>query len=154
MKILLAVDGSPPSLDAVRHALVLRQQGLDASFVLANVQEPPSLYEVLVAHDADVIEQVRSAAGAELLQPAEALLSAAGAACVSVVAGGDPGHMLADLVEQHACDAVVMGARGMSEPEADDLGSVALALLRHSAVPVTVVRRGPAVEPGPEADPD
>jgi nucleotide-binding universal stress UspA family protein len=146
MKILLAVDGSRPALDAVRHALALRQQGLDAHFVLANVQEPPSLYEVIVAHDAEVIEQVRSAAGADLLQAAEALLTAAGARFDSVVAGGDPGHVLADLVEEHACDAVLMGARGMGEPEADDLGSVALALLRHSAVPVTVVRNGAGAE--------
>ncbi len=146
MKILLAVDGSGPALDAVRHALALRQQGLDASFVLANVQEPPSLYEVIVAHDADVIERVRSAAGADLLQPAEALLTAAGATYDSVVGGGDPGHVLADLLEEHGCDAVLMGARGMSQPDADDLGSVAMALLRHSPVPVTVVRAGPPAE--------
>jgi len=146
MKMLLAVDGSRPSLDAVRHALALRRQGLDVRFVLANVQEPPSLYEVLVAHDAEVIEQVRSAAGADLLQAAEALLTTAGAPFDSVVAGGDPGHVLADLVEEHACDAVLMGARGMGDPEGDDLGSVTLALLRHCVVPVTVVR-APAEPP-------
>ena len=39
MKILLPVDGSDASLDAVRHALQLIREGLRASLVLANVQE-------------------------------------------------------------------------------------------------------------------
>ena len=73
MKILLPVDGSSASLAGVRHALALRAAGLPASFVLVNVQEPPSLYEVVVAHDAEVLSDVRRAAGAELLVPAEVL---------------------------------------------------------------------------------
>ena len=39
MKILVCVDGSEPALDAVRHALYLHREGLQASFVLATVQE-------------------------------------------------------------------------------------------------------------------
>ena len=134
MKILLAVDGSPAALAAVAHALALRAAGLDAEFLLANVQEPPSLYEVIVAHDAELIDQVRRDAGADLLQPAEALLDAAGARYESVVAGGQAAHVLVDLLEEHGCDAVVVGT-----PDAEP-GPVAQALLRHSPVPVTLVR--------------
>ena len=43
IKILIAVDGSALSLDAVHHVLRLVQDGLRASVVLANVQEPASL---------------------------------------------------------------------------------------------------------------
>ena len=60
MKILLPVDGSAAALAAVRHALALVQEGLRADFVLVNVQEPASLYEMVVVHDADVIEKLRS----------------------------------------------------------------------------------------------
>ncbi len=140
MKILLPVDASAPSLAAVRHALALGQEGLRTSFVLANVQEPPSLYEVIVAHDADVLDRVRRDAGADLLREAEALLDAAGAEYDSVVAGGDPSHVIVDLAEEHGCEAIVMGARGMGDAESSGLGSVAEAVLRHAAVPVTVVR--------------
>lgn len=140
MKILLPVDGSQPSLEAVRHALQLAAQGLQASYVLVNVQEPPSIYEVMVAHDADVIDQVRGAAGTDLLQAAEALLLAAGAEYECEVAGGDPANELVELLENYGCDVVVMGARGTGEPEAAGLGSVAQGLLLHSPVPVTVVR--------------
>jgi nucleotide-binding universal stress UspA family protein len=141
MKIMLPVDGSEPALHAVRHALALVDNGLRASFVLVNVQEPPSLYEVVVAHDAEVIEHVRGAAGADLLQAAEALLDAAEVDYESEVAGGEATHLIIELAENYGCDAVVMGARGMGDPEAGGFGSVAEQLLLHSPVPVTLVRR-------------
>jgi nucleotide-binding universal stress UspA family protein len=148
MKILLPVDGSPDALAAVVHALELVRAGLQASFVLVNVQEPPSLYEVVTAHDADVIEQVREDAGADLLAGAESLLGQAGVDWESEVAGGVPATLLVELLENYGCDAVVMGARGAGDPEAGGLGSVAEAVLTRSPVPVTVVRVG---EPPGEA---
>ena len=149
MKILLPVDGSPAAFAAVQHALRLTQAGLQASFVLVNVQEPASLYELVVAHDAEVIERVRGAAGADLLAPAEALLEAAGLQYESEVAGGDPANLLLELLENYGCTAVVMGACGIGESDSA-LGSVATALLYNSSVPVTVVRtpeRADANEP-------
>lgn len=136
MKILLPVDGSPAALAAVRYALTLVQDGLRADFVLVNVQEPASLYEMVVVHDPDVIEKLRSDAGAELLAPAEALLEAAGLSYESEVAGGQPATVLVELLENYGCEAVVMGARGAGGGG----GSVALAMLEHSPVPVTLVR--------------
>jgi nucleotide-binding universal stress UspA family protein len=153
MKILLPIDGSPDALDAVRHALHLVHEGLHASFVLANVQPPANLYEVVVAHDVAVIEKLRSDAGADLLQPAEALLSAAGVDWESEVVGGDPAAVLVEMVERYGCDAVVMGTHGAGSLRSALLGSVSGALLRHSPVPVTVVRRTePDAEPGAEPE--
>ena len=74
MKILLPVDGSEHALDAVRHAIRLVQEGLDASFVLVNVQEPTYLYEMVLAPSADVLERVTGAAGNHSLESAEDLL--------------------------------------------------------------------------------
>jgi nucleotide-binding universal stress UspA family protein len=143
MKILLPVDGSADALAAVEHALVLRQQGLAASFVLVNVQASASLYEMVVAHDAEVIAQVRSAAGADLLAPAEALLERANADYESEVAGGDPETLLPELMENYGCDAVVMGARGVGHAVSAGIGRVAHAVLVHSQAPVTLVRQAP-----------
>lgn len=142
MKILLPVDGSAAALAAVSHALRLVREGLRAEFVLANVQEPASLYEIVVAHDAELIERVRSGAGADLLRPAEALLEAAGLSYESEVAGGQPAAVLVELLENYGCEAVVMGARGVGSGG----GSVALAMLAHSPVPVTLVRAAEAEE--------
>ena len=139
MKILLPVDGSTASMAAVRHALGLVESGLAAEMVLVNVQVPPSLYEVVTAQDAEVIEHVRSDAGADLLAPAEALLSAAGLTWESEVAGGHPHTQLLELLENYGCQMVVMGARGRGDADTGGLGSVALAVLANSPVPVTVV---------------
>jgi nucleotide-binding universal stress UspA family protein len=148
MKILIAVDGSADALQAVRYTVALVQRGLAASLVLANVQEPASLYEMVVVHDTDNIEDLRRQAGADLLAPAEAMLQAAGLSFESEVAGGDPQHLLVELAENYGCQAIVLGARGEMGSDfattgfgvATSLGSVAQAVLSHSPVPVTVVR--------------
>jgi nucleotide-binding universal stress UspA family protein len=145
MKILLPVDGSPAALAAVQHALDWVRRGLPASFVLANVQEPASLYEVVVGHDPQTIEEVRRGAGADLLAPAEALVEAAGQSYESEVAGGNPHHTLLEMAERYGCDAIVMGARGEGTGLVR-LGSVAQAVLEHSTLPVTIVRAAEALE--------
>lgn len=139
MKILLPVDGSAHALQAVHHALRLVHEGLRAEFVLINVQAPANLYEMAVAHDADVIDQVRRAAGADLLAPAEALLEAAGVRFESEVVGGDPARVLVEAIEREGCDAVVIGRHGSGGRFAALFGSVSGSLLQHSPVPVTVV---------------
>jgi len=139
-KILLAVDGSESSLAAVRHALRLVADGLSATFVLGNVQEPANLYELVTAHDPEVLRQVSSGAGAHLLEPAEALLTAAGVSWEREIASGEPAPMLAEMIERHGVDAVVMGARGLGAARNAAAGSVSHWMLAHGPVPVTVVR--------------
>ena len=78
MKILLPIDGSEVSLEAVRHAIALRREGLRAEFVLANVQEPATLYEMVRAPDPQMLDEIRVAAGSHVLQSAEVLLREAG----------------------------------------------------------------------------
>lgn len=136
LNILIPVDGSSHALLAVHHAVRLVHAGLKARFVLANVQETATLYELVVAHDPEVLERVNESAGLDLMRPAMALLEAAGLKVVQEVATGDPAHTLIDIVERHGCDAVVMAA-GSGEGE---LGSVPQHMVDHSPVPVTVVR--------------
>ena len=141
MNILLPVDGSEGALAAVHHALALVRLGLRASFVLANVQEPASLYEVVVAHDAAVIERVSAAAAEHSLAPAQALLHGAGVDFVVEIGSGDPGHTLLDIAERFGCALVILGARGVGAVRATTLGSVANAVLHAAAIPVTIVKR-------------
>ena len=146
MKILLPVDGSPAALEAVRQALRMIDEGLRASLVLANVQEPATLYEMLLAHDAEVIDQVAAKAGLHLLEPARALVQAAGVEHEIEVASGDPAHTLIDILENFGCDMVVMGARGMGTLRSALLGSVSNEVLHAAGVPVLVVKQPPEPE--------
>ena len=140
MKILLPVDGSAVSLEAVGFAIRMAQAGLEVSVVLANVQESATLYELVVAHDPHVIEEVSAAAGAHTLVAAEALLKEANIAYQCEVASGDPAHTIIDIVERFECDFVVMGARGMGSLRSALLGSVSTEVLHTAGVPVMIVK--------------
>ncbi len=144
MKILVAVDGSELALDAVRYALRLRREGLQARFVLATVQEPTFLYEMILPPNADVLERVTGAVGSRALEGAQALFRAAGVPCESEIGGGDPATILIDIAERQGCEAIILGARGMGALRSALLGSVSQAVLLASKVPVTIVKHAEA----------
>lgn len=140
MKILLPIDGSELSLHEVRYALRLVREGLQASFLLVNVQQPSTLYEVVTWPDPELRAAGTRAAGEDALQPAVQLLREAGLDCDTEVVAGDPAHAMVDLIEEHACDMVILGTRGAGPLQSILQGSVAQSLLRDSPVPVLLVK--------------
>ncbi len=140
MKILLPVDGSDVSIKAVRLAIGLLQQGLTGSVVLANVQEPATLYEMVVAPDGEVLQRVSTAAGVDTLEQAESMLMEAGVVYEREIATGDPAHTIVDIAERFSCDLIVMGARGASALRSALLGSVSNEVLHAAKVPVMIVK--------------
>ena len=147
MKILLPVDGSAVSLEAVRFVIRMAHSGLETSVVLANVQERATLYDLVVAHDPQVLEEVSAAAGAHTLQAAKALLAEAQISCECEVTTGDPAHMLIEILERFECELVVMGASGTSTLRSALLGSVSNEVLHSAGVPVLIVKATQAPEP-------
>ncbi len=145
MKILLPVDGSAPALAALRYVIRLVNEGLQTRLVLANVQEPMHLYEMVLARSAEMIEQASREAGEHALEPAQALARAAGLDFEIEIAAGDPAHTLIDIIERFGCDMVVMGARGTGTLRSAMLGSVSHEVLHAASVPVLIVK--PDVEP-------
>lgn len=142
MKILLPVDGSEHSLDAVRHVIALVRQGLEVNVVLVNVQEPTYLYEMVLAPNADVLERVSGAAGHHSLEAAQDLLRQAEIEFETELVSGEPGPTILEAGERFDCDAVVMGARGRGVVRGTLLGSVSQRVLHGSPVPVTIVKSG------------
>jgi len=140
MRVLLPVDGSELSMEAVKLALRMQADGLRLDAVLANVQEPATLYELLVLHDPDVVDRMSAQAGLDALAPAQALLDAAGVPYECEVAKGDPAHTLVEISERFGCDMVIMGASGMSDLRSAMLGSVSNEVLHASGVPVLIVK--------------
>lgn len=144
MKILLCVDGSEPALEAVRHAIHLLRAGLQASVVLATVQEPTFVYEMILAPDAEVLERVTGVVGARAMKSAEALLEAAGVFFEREIGTGDPALTLLDIAARHGCAMIVMGARGMGALRSALLGSVSQQVLQDCPLPVTIVKHAVA----------
>lgn len=152
MKILLPVDGSEHSLDAVRHVIALVREGMQASVVLVNVQEPTYLYEMVLAPSADVLERVSGSAGHHSMEAAEDLLRQADIEFEKELVSGEPAPTILEAGERYDCDAVVMGARGRGLVPSAVLGSVSQRVLHDSPVPVTIVKTGPRhwVQPAAE----
>ncbi|MBY4594247.1 universal stress protein [Ottowia caeni] len=152
MKILLPVDGTELSLHETRFALRLIQEGLRASFVLANVQEPASFYEMVTAQDPQLIENAALEAGEDLMAPSAQLLQEAGVEYETAVISGDPAQAMLELIEIHGCDMVVMGSRALGLiRRALEGGSTSQRLVQDSPVPVLLVKP-PVVEDAEELE--
>ena len=140
MKILLPVDGTELSLHETRFALQLMREGLRASFVLVNVQEPASFYEIVTADSPELIEGAALDAGEDLMEPSARLLRDAGVSFETAVVQGDPAQAMLELIESHQCDMVVMGSRALGPVRRWlEGGSVSQRLVQSSPVPVLLV---------------
>jgi nucleotide-binding universal stress UspA family protein len=139
-KILIPLDGSAEALAAVHHVLECVGAGMRVRCVLANVQESASLYELVTAHDPEVLQRVADEAGHDLLRPALQLLAAAGVQVdTEVVQTGEVADALLDVADRHGVNAIFMGA-GAAGLADRVLGSVTIDLVQAAPVPVTVVR--------------
>ncbi len=140
MKILLPVDGTELSLHETRFALQLLRQGLKGSFVLVNVQEPASFYEMVTADSPELIEGAALEAGEDLMAPSARLLADAGVTYETAVVQGDPAQAMVELIEERHCDMVVMGSRALGPIRRWlEGGSVSQRLVQTSPVPVVLV---------------
>ena len=140
MKMLLPLDGSALSLNEVHFALRLLSSGLQGELLLVNVQAPANLYEIINQPDPALREQVNQEAGLHAMEPALALVRAAGVSFETLVVTGSPSTALLELIELHGCELVVMGTHGAGPLRSAWEGSVAQDMLHLSPVPVLLVK--------------
>ena len=137
MNILIAVDGSPPSLEAVRLAGRLVSADQD---------------EIVLYYSPPGLELVQTVAGATVLRGREALAQSVFAeakarlpvnwspAVQTVIGASDPSEGILHAARDRKSDLIVVGARGMGRLERLLLGSVSRAVVHAAEVPVLVVR--------------
>lgn len=147
-KIMIAVDGSRQSLQAVRQAVALAQNGLQAQFLVAHVQEPPSLLE-LASESVDVVTEASMEAGMDLVAPAQEILEAAGADYEVEISVGEPVTTLLEISENQQCQQIYIGATGEGALRSILIGSVSREVARRSPLPVTIVKY---IEPDEEEE--
>jgi nucleotide-binding universal stress UspA family protein len=105
-----------------------------------------TLYEMVVAHDPEVLEKIREAAGLDLMSQVVALLRDGGQEVETEVATGDPARLLLEILEAHGCQSVIMASCGAGSAALNDtfgeapIGTVASDMLELSPVPVTLVK--------------
>ena len=138
--MLVAVDGSEHSENAVRHALDMARRVGDAHIVLVNVQPPAMSGEVSNLLTAEEVMHQHTEAGRLVLASAKALIDHAGVAYDTEIAIGRPADSIVDCAQRRGCDAIVLGASSHGRVRSLVLGSVASKVAHMAEVPVTVVK--------------
>ena len=140
LKVLLPVDGSENSNRAVKHLIHLVKSLGAMEIHVVNVQ-PALLYvEVLLKPRQEIIDAWSQKAGKEASRPACALLNQAGVPYVGEIACGEVAEAIIQYAQQHQCDMIVMGTRGMGTVANLVLGSVATKVIHLANIPVTLVK--------------
>lgn len=138
MKILVAVDGSKPSLKAVQllvdHADWYRSKP-EVELVTVHLPVPK------VGHlNKAQVEKYYVEEGETALAPAKKMLDAAGLAYKPHVLVGSVAEAIVKHAKDKRCDLIYIGTRGMSELGAALLGSTATKVLHISETPVLLVK--------------
>ncbi len=142
MKILLAVDGSKQSLDAVdcliEHADWYREK---PAVELLTVHLPvPKLPSMGIAVGKDQIERYYQEEGEAKLAAARKKLDAAGIKYEARILVGPVAETIVKHAKDARCDLVFIGTHGRTEAGNLLLGSVATKVLHLSSVPVLLVK--------------
>lgn len=138
-RILVAVDGSTHSDNAVRFAIDVARRDTSAEIHLINVQ-PMLPGDVLAFVPKASIDKFYSEGSEKALASARALLEAAKLPCKTHVGIGPTGPTIVDYANAQQCEQIIMGSRGHGAAMNLLLGSVATSVIAHAALPVTIVK--------------
>lgn len=133
MKILLAVDGSPPSLRATTALLQHIQWFREPPEIhLLHVHPPIPIGFVKQHVSQDLIDSHYREEGETALAPARQQLDAARITYQIHLHVGDPAELIVKLARQFGCDLICIGTHGRGGVSGMVLGSVAHKVLHLS----------------------
>jgi nucleotide-binding universal stress UspA family protein len=140
-KLLLPIDGSENSSRALDYALGLARENGPISLHLVTVHPEPVIYgEIQVYTSAERVEELQRRHSEDILKPVMERVKASGVPFTSEILVGETAAMIVKSAEQHGCDAIVMGTRGMGAIGNLVMGSVATKVVHLSKLPVTLVK--------------
>jgi nucleotide-binding universal stress UspA family protein len=142
MKILLPVDGSKHSLNAVRYVAERLWPSLeDAEITLLHVHSrvPP---RAASAVGRAVVEAYYRSETETALKDAKKLLDHRGIPYSALRQPGYPGKVIPEYAESMGADLLVMGSHGLGAAKGLLLGSVTQAVIANCKTPLLVVRDG------------
>jgi nucleotide-binding universal stress UspA family protein len=144
-RILLAMDGSPHSKEALRYArdLALRD---DAQVIVVHAVPHLPAIQGLNGQEWEHMVSCNLAEGQKVTEQVSGQLQDSGLDVIVEVLEGPPGDAILRVAEARHCDLIVMGSRGRGGLASLLLGSVSHRVLAHAHVPVMIV---PATAEGP-----
>ncbi|MEC4723125.1 universal stress protein [Noviherbaspirillum sp. CPCC 100848] len=138
-RLLIPFDGSDSSLHALQYAIDLARDKFVHELEVLHVGNPmPIGTHGMMTHE-EIAHREANEAG-RILQPARALLEAAGISYQVRSRTGTPANEIAKQVKEGDCDGIVMGTRGLGSIASMMMGSVASRIVATVDVPVTLVK--------------
>jgi nucleotide-binding universal stress UspA family protein len=140
MKILVGIDGSVHSTEAVKYLIAHEKEyreapTVDLVYVHQALPRLPSM-----ALSADEISRYYEQEGNSALAWAKSLLDRAGIAYTAHILVGPVAQTIVDLGTQTGADLILLGTRGVGLAGNPLLGSTATKVLYFSTIPVLVVK--------------
>jgi nucleotide-binding universal stress UspA family protein len=142
-RILVPVDGSAPAECGLREAIRIARATQAKVIVLNIVNEFPILMDPVAMSDYNNLLEVLRRNGEEIAEKAAKTVRDAGLECEGTVldaTAASVASLIVDEVAKRGCDLVVMGTHGRRGMKRLALGSDAELVVRHSPVPVLLVK--------------
>jgi nucleotide-binding universal stress UspA family protein len=142
MKILLAVDGSPHSQEAVDEVARRPWPSKSTIRVLSVIQPytPPATEFVLAGATLEDMRRQQTSEAERLTARAADAVKTTGVSTETVIREGDPRSAIVDEADECAADLIVVGSHGRTGLTRWLLGSIAQAVVGHAHCSVEVVR--------------
>ena len=131
--ILIPTDGSPGAQEAIEHGLEIAQQyeaTVHALYVI----------DTRVSRSGPLLESLQLE-GRKAVRDLEVAGTQAGVTVVTEVVEGVPPQEILEYSAMQGIDLIVMGTQGRTGIDRFVMGSVAERVVRHSPVPVLMVRK-------------
>jgi nucleotide-binding universal stress UspA family protein len=139
-RVLIAIDGSEPSLNALEFAF---DRYADTDLVVVSVLDPTEYLQgssTMGPASVDSWQEAADDAAGEVLDAAVERARAHGLELETDTVYGSPAREIVDYAEEHDIDQIIVGSHGREGVSRILLGSVAETVVRRASVPVTVVR--------------
>lgn len=140
LRVMLAMDGSPPAQRAVRALAAWRPWLGELDVQVVHVQAPLTVAEqILPPHD-DLVEQWSTKGATEATRESVALLESMGVKRHLHLSAGDAAEEIVHLAAKTGCEMIALGTRGRGAVHHALVGSVALKVAAASPLPVLLAR--------------
>ena len=136
-RILVAIDQTPAAAFALRHVVPYVLDQRSQLTLLSVVPNPPRSAVAGACRREQLAQQMETEAAAHLREVAVMLPH--DLSVTTVLRHGDPAEEILALLGVQPFDLLCMGARGRGRVTGAVLGSVSVAVLHHSPVPVVVL---------------
>ncbi len=139
-RVLVATGGSPWSDNAVKYAISLaKDYGLEL-VILHVLTETPSYFVAEAGSALDSMLEGSEEAGRHIVAEAVAWAEEAAVAYETVLIWGRAAEVICQIAQEHVCDLIVVGSRGLTGFKRLMLGSISNAVAAKAPCPVLIVK--------------